>query len=579
MFKSTLNYLFKTKQFLDEPEIDSSSAVENIPAIKISDEIKAKGIELYKGRTGKDIALQEYPTEVQLETIETLQTNLNSDIELINEKIRTRIIELRTKLEECKDNVQQALIAEKKLVGETYTAIVPINSNYTSKATTATVEDEVIFGTGYISEKESSQVLNLDTVHIIGEEDTEFKISNNNNSYPLILSVEKNTYNTYNQLGIVLPTITQSGILYVKFENVEAISILDIEGYEIVSKHISNTVKFPVDSSSKRFSIRFLDNDRRDIKINSLYFTEAIYNDETVFETLPFAINKQLSYLTVESCDNYASTEVDISYEISINGEDYEEYRPSGKLKNKLIQSIIKTDKYGYNEPIVLDMPEQSEGVFKFYPENPVIQNSKLKAFSLKLNEDVLSLESFINDYNDTYSINIVTKEFFTFYVNENSYVVLDGIRYNYDDLEDGELLITKGLHKLEIKKSEWKELIDLTKYELVFVGSDYIEVIERETGEKVRVDFYFNPKEMQYNSFYLQLWINEVDIYLYEEQIKRKYSDNYVEYFYKDNPYKTYVLNESPSRFVETIQIRATMKSINKTVCPYISKIIVRGI
>ena len=60
MFKSTLNYLFKTKQFLDEPEIDSSSAVENIPAIKISDEIKAKGIELYKGRTGKDIALQEF---------------------------------------------------------------------------------------------------------------------------------------------------------------------------------------------------------------------------------------------------------------------------------------------------------------------------------------------------------------------------------------------------------------------------------------------------------------------------------------------------------------------------------------
>lgn len=197
----------------------------------------------------------------------------------------------------------------------------------------------------------------------------------------------------------------------------------------------------------------------------------------------------------------------------------------------------------------------------------------------MKLNEDVLSLESFIDDYNDTYSINIVTKEFFTFYVNENSYVVLDGIRYNYDDLEDGELLITKGLHKLEIKKSEWKELIDLTKYELVFVGSDYIEVIERETGEKVKVDFYFNPKEMQYNSFYLQLWINEVDIYLYEEQIKRKYSDSYVEYFYKDNPYKTYVLNESPSRFVETIQIRATMKSINKTVCPYISKIIVRGI
>lgn len=579
MFKSTLNYLFKTKQFLDEPEIDSSSAVENIPATKIGEEIKAKGVELYKGRTNKDIALQEYPSEVKLETIEALQAGLNSNIDMINEKIRTRIIELRTRLEECKDKVQQALIAEKKLVGETYTAIVPINSNYTSKATTATVEDEVVFGAGYTSGKESNEVINLDTIHIIGEEDTVFKISNNNNSYPLILSAEKNSYKTYNQFGIILPTITQSGILYIQFENVEAISILDSDGYEIVSKYISNVIKFPVDSSSRRFSIRFLNGDKRNIKINSLYFTEAIYNNETIFETLPFAINKQLSYLTVESCDNYASPEVDIKYEISINGEDYEEYRPSGKLKNNLIQSIIKTDKYGYNEPIVLENPENNEGVFKFYPDSMIIQNSKLKAFSLKLNEDVLSLETFINNTNETYSMHIVAKEHFILYVNENSYVVLDGVRYNYEDVENGELVISKGLHSIEFKKLEWKELVDLTKYELVIVEKEYLEVIDRETGEKLKVNFYFNPKEMQYNSFYLQLWINKVDIYLYEDSVKRKYNNNYVEYFYKDNPYKTYILNESRNRLVETIQIKATMKSINKIVCPYISKIVVRGI
>lgn len=579
MFKSTLNYLFKTKQFLDEPEIDSSSAVENIPATKIGEEIKAKGVELYKGRTNKDIALQEYPSEVKLETIEALQAGLNSNIDMINEKIRTRIIELRTRLEECKDKVQQALIAEKKLVGETYTAIVPINSNYTSKATTATVEDEVVFGAGYTSGKESNEVINLDTIHIIGEEDTVFKISNNNNSYPLILSAEKNSYKTYNQFGIILPTITQSGILYIQFENVEAISILDSDGYEIVSKYISNVIKFPVDSSSRRFSIRFLNGDKRNIKINSLYFTEAIYNNETIFETLPFAINKQLSYLTVESCDNYASPEVDIKYEISINGEDYEEYRPSGKLKNNLIQSIIKTDKYGYNEPIILENPENNEGVFKFYPDSMIIQNSKLKAFSLKLNEDVLSLETFINNTNETYSMHIVAKEHFILYVNENSYVVLDGVRYNYEDVENGELVISKGLHSVEFKKLEWKELVDLTKYELVIVEKEYLEVIDRETGEKLKVNFYFNPKEMQYNSFYLQLWINKVDIYLYEDSVKRKYNNNYVEYFYKDNPYKTYILNESRNRLVETIQIKATMKSINKIVCPYISKIVVRGI
>ncbi len=74
-------------------------------------------------------------------------------------------------------------------------------------------------------------------------------------------------------------------------------------------------------------------------------------------------------------------------------------------------------------------------------------------------------------------------------------------------------------------------------------------------------------------------MWLQKVDIYLFEDAVKRKYSNNYLEYVYKDNPYKTYILNESPSRLVDTIQIRATMKSVNEVVCPYISKIIVRGI
>ena len=121
--------------------------------------------------------------------------------------------------------------------------------------------------------------------------------------------------------------------------------------------------------------------------------------------------------------------------------------------------------------------------------------------------------------------------------------------------------------------------MVDLTQYELIGVDTDFIEVSNRKTGVREKVEFYFNPKEKQFNSYYLQLWLQKVDIYLFEDTVKRKYNNNYLEYFYKDNPYKTYILNESPSRLVDTIQIRATMKSINEVVCPYISKIIVRGI
>lgn len=597
MFKSTLNYIFKTKDDISpRSKIDSSSAVLKTPLEVINQKKKEKGVELYKGDTLVDLALQEYGIESTLENIENLQYTLNTKVNDINELVRTRIIELRSKLDECRENVQQAMLSEKKLVGETYTIVLPITKDYVTPQTTATVIDGMILGTGYDTGKVIQTALELDTVNIISEESTKFKISGKSNEYPLTLSVNKNLYNPYNQFKIILPTITQSGILLIKFDKAEAISILNKDGYEIVSKHINNTIKFPVDSSSKSFSIRFLDSSKRDIQINAMYFTEAIYNKETIYETFPIDINKQLSYLTVESCDNYATKDVDIKYEMSINGEEYEEYRPSGKLKDNLVQSIIKTDKYGYNEPIVLENAVREEGVFKFYPDNPIAQSSKLKAFSLKLGEDILSIESFDKDlflkyesgrFDLIYSegvtemlkLPLVVKEAFTFYINKDSFIILDGIKYTYEDTLKGEVRLSKGLHTIEFNREEWKEMVDLTLYELVGIDTDFIEVSDRKTGVREKVEFYFNPKEKQFNSYYLQLWLQKVDIYLFEDAVKRKYSNNYLEYFYKDNPYKTYILNESPSRLVDTIQIRATMKSVNEVVCPYISKIIVRGI
>lgn len=592
---------------------DSPSDILKNPNTIIEDEIKEKGAIVFKGYSLNDLALQEYSVESSSELIENLQYKMNEQIQDINSLIRTELIELRSKLDECKSKVKQALVAEKKLVGETYTAVIPISEEYTTPHTSATIKDGVILGAGYNLEKEVENVLELDTLNIVGEESTKFKISSRSKTYPLVISLNKNLQNTYNQIRIILPPITQAGILLIKFDKTEAVSVLDKDGYEIVPKHIKDSISFPVDSSSNSFSIRFLDNSQRDLKVNSMYFTEAIYNTETVYETLPITINKDLSFITVESCDNYASKDVDILYEISLNGEDYEEYRPSGKLKNKLVQSIIATDKLGYNEPIVLENPERGEGVFKFYPSTPIAQSSRLKAFCIKLGVDVLSLEAFLEPKgatgflmhelnNDDRFVNletrkltflyaedrstsefitthIVLKETFDFYINEGQEIILDGIKYKYDDTEGGVVVFTKGLHKLQFKREDWKELVDLGEYEIVGLDSETLYVINRSTGEKVGLEFYFNPKQKQYNSFFLQLWLQKTDIYLFEDIVKRRYSESYLEYFYKDNPYKVYLLNENPSRLITTIQIRATMKSINEVVCPYISKLIIRGI
>ena len=105
------------------------------------------------------------------------------------------------------------------------------------------------------------------------------------------------------------------------------------------------------------------------------------------------------------------------------------------------------------------------------------------------------------------------------------------------------------------------------------------MEVVERETGTKTILDFYYDPKAPLYTSLYLQIFNKKVDIFLYEETLKRKYDDQHVEYYYKENPYPVYVITEATSLRVDGLQIRVTMKSLNEITCPFISNMTIRGI
>ena len=83
----------------------------------------------------------------------------------------------------------------------------------------------------------------------------------------------------------------------------------------------------------------------------------------------------------------------------------------------------------------------------------------------------------------------------------------------------------------------------------------------------------------VQSTSLYLQIFNKKVDIYLTEEKLNKKLDNAFVEYFFKSNPYPLYVISESVQTRVNTIQIRATMTSLDKVTCPYISNITIRGI
>ena len=585
--RALLNYIFKNSVGKNNTILgeNDSRPIESKGLLKkINQDLD--DLSIYSSVSQRDLATQEFPIEFEIDILSNINNKNSERIEGIKSVIQTKLLEVRRNLENCKLKVQEALLSERKLIGESYTAVLPLDKDYISKNTTALVENNMTLGVGYESELTSENLLNLDTLYIGAQEETVLKIESETlNSYPLKLKLNKNFYNNYQQIKITLPRITQTGILYLEFDKQEAFSILNRDGYEIIPKHISNTVKFPVNNDSRSFSIRLLENTDREVIVKALYFTEQIYNTTTVYESTIMSVEEDLSLLSVQTCDNYTDKNVNIKYEISVNEREYEEFRPNGKLKENLTQSIIKASILNYENTVKLSNPILDNGVYKFYTNELINSEIKVKAFSWKFKEDFNSVESFVQD-----SHNHTSELFYNmfFVVKEDIKVVLNSILEFYDngklikkETEGDVYTLKRGIHKIRVLKTLWKETVDLNKFSIFSILENKLTVIERETEEKKTIDFIYNPSEdlVQSTSLYLQIFNKKVDIYLTEEKLNKKLDNAFVEYFFKSNPYPLYVISESVQTRVNTIQIRATMTSLDKVTCPYISNITIRGI
>ena len=609
--KALLNYIFKTGEGVIGEKNDSQPIEQDSLLKKINEDLKDPSI--YNSISNIDLATQEFPIEFEIDLISRINDTNKDRLDSIKSITRTELIKIRKRLEECKNNVKEALLSERKLIGESYTAVLPLDKDHVTENTTVTINDGMVLGTGYFSfDNDDANILDLDTTYIGGQEETEFKIVSDKNRYPLKFQIRKNFYNNYQQIKITLPRITQVGILFIEFEKEEVFSILDKDGYEIIPKHISRQIQFPVNSNSRSFSIRLLENKDRELIVNSLYFTEQIYNATTIYESRVFDVNERLSLLSIQTCDNYTDKNVDIKYEISVNNDDYEEFRPNGKLKDNLKQTIIRASKLNLENTIILSSPVLDNGVYKFYTEEGVIINSeiKIKAFSWKLGTDFNSVETFIEPNHNLFIVsengipipNVLTEphdltllgekysgnKFFNLYFvvrKEFDIYLNDNLEfYNNKELINKEKIgdkytFKRGVHNIKILKTLWKETVDLEKYILHSLSNNRITVIDRKSGNKIEEKFIYNPSLNEYTSLYLQVFNRNMDIYLREEVLNKKLDDSFVEYFYKDDYYPIYIISESVQILVKSIQIKATMKSLDKITCPYISNITIRGI
>ena len=571
--KAILNYLFKNSK-KDQASVRVKGIVEDIHE-KLSHEEK-----VYATKTNEDLSLQEYKLETELERFDYLLSKVAEDVVSLDKTVKEDMVKLKLRLMNTDSIVKQALLSERKLTGETYTLQVPLQAGYFTEKTTATVKDDIIFGIGFDEENVTSK-LDLSTLNILGEESTEFKINSETNTYPINIQLAENFYKPYNQLKLSVNGLSQAGILYIKFDKAEAVSVLDKNGYEILEPFITDKVSLSITAESKSFSLRFANHNKRVVTIKEMYFTESIYNKKTIFETQPLAIDKDLSYLTVQTCDNYSNKDVVIGYEISINSNPYKAIRPNGKINTEKLQSLIKTG-ITTNTEVKLTYTTLQDGYYRFYNEDLVNINSRLKVFKNKMEEDFLSLEEYLPSTISDFVFTIHAPQEFVLKLSQGMFIIVNEMYIEWNEVNKGVVKIEKGLNKIKLERRFWKEIVDLRLYDIVSVDKETLTIIEKEDigRTKLVIDNYFSTEDMQYNSIYLQLKQNKCKVYLEEDLgISRRLDADYIEYFYKEDPKPIYIYSESYQTTVDTIQIRITLDTKDAKICPYVSKIIVRGV
>lgn len=200
--KSYLSYIFK-KNENDSPSVKSSNKKELVQSIlKTEEDLK----------DNNKIIEKEYPIEFEVNKASNTITDIENRIEEIKETLQSKLIELRENISNCKLNVQEALLSERKLIGESYTAVIPLNKESSiSDTTTATIENCIIFGNGFTTDKEGVIKIPLDSIYMKGEEDTEFSIENTKR-----INFKRNYYNSYQQIKITIPSINQTGLLHLE---------------------------------------------------------------------------------------------------------------------------------------------------------------------------------------------------------------------------------------------------------------------------------------------------------------------------------------------------------------------------
>lgn len=469
--------------------------------------------------------------KIKLDASKQLLEENKLNLKNIENRFNEDILKLNSNLKDTIENLKQAIVAEKNMTGYIYSTNIPITKDYILPTSTVTIKNNIAYGLNYkeISndydvityDKIISKTLNLNKSNHLNKNLENFSFALNEKITTIVLDLAEYSNNNL----FFLLNLTKYSLIEILINN-----------ELVVTKQLIKEIQLPINKDKSIFTIRVHKLFETDTKVNFNYLgiSKKIYTEKTTLETIPITINKELSYLSFDICDN-SKENVLIDYYLKINDENYEKIE-TNKLKLHTIQNIITTNK------TLLELQELSGEVVK---EDNIRFNIPITYNKLLID---LYLKNLLNyNYGNLF---VEFKEDTLIATNSLKENILSKIFVNSNEITEETFLAVKGIHVFTVTLNN---NLDYFNYEYLKNISSNI-YISKLTKSVYEID----------NVKYISLTKNE---------LKKSYN------LLTENQFKVYFKDDVKNKVINTIQLKATLESKDNVTCPYISRVLIRGI
>ena len=481
--------------------------------------------------------------EEKLSSVITDNKYTKKNLDLINEQLKLNVDRLNFKINKAVEKLRGAILVERNTTSTIYSTIIPITKQQTNTInTTATISDNIIFGI-------SNSKIDRETITALHLKNISFKnlnIKSINKTATDLLEDLVISNKTHNSLPFEF-TIDVRGLL--KGSTSVILGLKDFAILEVYKndslfreKTLSNYYNIPVDLDTQSITIRSYPTMHKssDLNFDIIGLTEFIYQNSSTYETKQIPINKSLSNIVIDTCDNSIDTNINIEYYISINNKEYERFLPVKKNNSKNVnnlQSIITLSKDSELSLLGFSGVKIKEGDIRYQLPDSLQNFLEYQTWIYVPNLKEGNTELFLLIKEDTTIDPRLLNPEAVFFVDDNP--------------QEEKIFLPKGIRKLQIISEDSSTTFDYNYLKLI-IGENNI------YSHKVLKPILKTNENIKYLSFS---------------------TPEILEYFGTTEPKQVFIKDSKKEIVINTIKIKSILSSVDKKTVPYISRILIRGL